>query len=412
MPSDRPRRILAIQLRRLGDVILTTPALRALREGWPEARITVLTERPFDEVLAGNTALDEIRIHRRGALSSVICGARLGRDRFDAVLDFHGNPTSARLALQTGARLRIGWAHRFRRLAYTRALPIPRGGKPRHTALAQLDLVGALTGECPGRGWPKEAGRAGIAGKVAGSGRPGGAADAARPEIFVTGEELAQGRRTLARAGIPPGTPFLAAAPASRRAYKEWPAQSFAEALARFQAATGAPIVLVGGPGEETLLRTVAECWSGRVSRAAAGGDQAAGGADQAARRADQAAGGAVPGPPQPALPMVWFHTVRSLIGCLASSAAFFGPDGGARQIAEALGVPTLGLFGPQEPAVWTRLSSRHRAVSGKRPDCAIRCSRVQAPCACLAAVDPARVAGDLIGLWRDEVAAAGSERT
>ena len=358
MPSDPPRRILAIQLRRLGDLILTTPALRALKEGWPRARITVLTERPFDDVLAGNPAVDEVLLHQRGALSSLACGAGLRRGRFDVVLDFHGNPSSARLAWQTGAPLRIGWAHRLRRLAYTRALPLSPAGPPRHTALAHLDLVRALAEAHPGRPWSESTGG---------------------PELFVTGRELADGRDLAAQAGLQPATPFLAAAPASRRAYKEWPAGSFAEVLSRFHQATGAPILLLGGPGEDAMLEAVAAGWLERLP-------------------------GRTPLVARPS-------TVRSLIGCLAGSAAFFGPDGGARQIAEALGVPTLGLFGPQEPAVWTRLSSRHRAVSGRRSDCRIRCSRIQAPCACLAAVDPARVAAELIGLWREEVVAAAGRR-
>jgi ADP-heptose:LPS heptosyltransferase len=380
VPSDPPRRILAIQLRRLGDLILTTPALRALKEGWPRARITVLTERPFDDVLAGNPAVDEVWLHRRGALSSLACGAGLRRARFDVVLDFHGNPSSARLAWQTGAPLRIGWAHRLRRLAYTRALPLSPDGPARHTALAHLDLVRAMAGTHPGRPWS------------------GGTAG---PELFVTGLELAEGRDVAARAGIPPGVPFLAAAPASRRAYKEWPRESFAEVLGRFHHATGAPILLIGGPGEDAMLEAVAARWSERMS-----GWRPPGASPPA--DAPAAAAGSPVDPYPPALPAARLSTVRSLIGCLAGSAAFFGPDGGARQIAEALGVPTLGLFGPQEPAVWTRLSSRHRAVSGRRPDCRIRCSRVQAPCACLAGVDPAGVAAELIGLWRGEVGAAG----
>jgi heptosyltransferase-3 len=58
LPS-RPR-ILVVALRRIGDVLLTTPLLRSLRRAWPEARIEALVFADTAEILAGNSDLDAI----------------------------------------------------------------------------------------------------------------------------------------------------------------------------------------------------------------------------------------------------------------------------------------------------------------------------------------------------------------
>jgi ADP-heptose:LPS heptosyltransferase len=303
------RRLLAVQLKRLGDLVLARPALRAMAASG--ARVTLLTSAPFDQALRLDPWLDEIRLHPPGWASSIRFGASLARDRFDAAIDFEGGTTSARLAWQSGAPVRIGWRLRGRRLAYTTSLPAREDAPPRHTSDRKMDLVRAL----------------GIDGTVH-----------ATP-LVLTADERAAGR---ARLGVPGA---LVALPASRRDYKRWPPERTARLLDDFVTATGAPVVLAGGPGENDQLEAVAT----RMAR-------------------------------RPPVHVV--DGIRPLMGFLTAARAVVAPDGGARQLAEALDVPSLALFGPQEPAHWTRLGSRHRAVRGRRADCAGACRSLAAPCA------------------------------
>ena len=55
--------LLLIQLRRIGDVMMTTPALRALRKSFPDATISFLTESPSDQVFKHNPHLDHLLVY-------------------------------------------------------------------------------------------------------------------------------------------------------------------------------------------------------------------------------------------------------------------------------------------------------------------------------------------------------------
>src|SRR6476659_8389452 len=57
---DNPQKILVIQLKRAGDVLLTTPVPKILRLRWPEARIDFLTDPPFAPLLALNPTINVI----------------------------------------------------------------------------------------------------------------------------------------------------------------------------------------------------------------------------------------------------------------------------------------------------------------------------------------------------------------
>lgn len=338
-PADGPAGdILVLQLKRLGDLLLALPALHALREAAPALRVTLVTEAPFVDVLGPAPPADEILRHPRGALASIAFGRTLARRRFRAAVDFQGSVTSARLAWQSRAPLRIGWDLRFRRLLYTAPVPRPPRTPPRHTADQKLDLLRGLGAALPGR--------------------------APHVPLRPTAAERAAADDLLRGVGLAPGAPFLLAAPASRREYKRWAPASFADVLDRFRVATGSPVLLAGGPGEADQVTAVAQAMAGPT-------------------------------------PQVVVEGLRRFLAALSRATVVVAPDGGARQMAEAAGTATLALFGPQVPGHWTRLSERHAAIAGRRPECRRRCARGSAPCACLAAVPPSEVADALVALWR-----------
>src|SRR4051812_1158804 len=84
--SERPR-ILVITLRRLGDVLLTTPLLRTLRGRWPGAKLDTLVFRGSDGILQGNTDLNCVVImpQRPSAWESLVLIGQLWR-RYDLVI--------------------------------------------------------------------------------------------------------------------------------------------------------------------------------------------------------------------------------------------------------------------------------------------------------------------------------------
>jgi len=119
MDIAAPRSILVVQLRRLGDVILTTPALEALKKRYPEARLDFLVEAPGAEAVAGQPAIDEVLVYdAEGALGALRWALKVRARRYDWVIDFLANPRTALLTALSGAKVKAGPAHVARRWAY------------------------------------------------------------------------------------------------------------------------------------------------------------------------------------------------------------------------------------------------------------------------------------------------------
>src|SRR5688572_5885423 len=117
-------RIVLIRLRQIGDVIFTTPAIHAIRERFPHARIAYVVEPVAAPVVQGNPHLDEVIVApRTGGLTGIRedlrLGARLRRDRYDLTIDFHGGPRASLLTWLSGAPLRVGYEVVGRSWMYT-----------------------------------------------------------------------------------------------------------------------------------------------------------------------------------------------------------------------------------------------------------------------------------------------------
>jgi len=104
----------------IGDVLLNTPVVRALRQHYPQSYLAYCTEPIAAQVLRGNPWLDDILIQPRPATwrQQLAMVARVRQQRFDLVIDLMGNPRSALLTLLSGARHRLAFARFPRSLCY------------------------------------------------------------------------------------------------------------------------------------------------------------------------------------------------------------------------------------------------------------------------------------------------------
>ncbi|MBI4421730.1 MAG: glycosyltransferase family 9 protein [Gemmatimonadetes bacterium] len=209
-------RVLIVRFGSLGDVILTTPLLRALRGAHPAATITFVTQRAYAPILDGNPRLDRVVALEPGeSLRSL--AARLAGDRFDHRLDLHGS-----------LRSRL-----FRHL-------VPgawRGYSKRRAARWRLVWFGGH-GASPGAPVAEQYFAAARDLDVLPDGRPA--------EVFPSGAA-----RRAAQALAPDG--FVALAPGARHRTKRWPAAHW-RALAERLLAAGRRVVAVGSDGERDLL--------------------------------------------------------------------------------------------------------------------------------------------------------------
>jgi predicted lipopolysaccharide heptosyltransferase III len=112
-------KILLLQLKRIGDLVLTTPAIVALRESLPDAHITLAVSNECAELLPAISSVDRTLIARRNLRDLGLFSSVAGK-RFDYCIDFTRNDRSAFLTLLSGAHRRIA-SYRVRDQSKTRA---------------------------------------------------------------------------------------------------------------------------------------------------------------------------------------------------------------------------------------------------------------------------------------------------
>ncbi len=113
-------RILLLQLKRIGDLILTTPAIAALRERFPEAEMTIVVSSECAALLPAISGVDRILMARRN-LSDLAAFLTVAGNKFEYCIDFTRNDRSAFLAFLSKARKRIV-SYRVRDQSKSRAL--------------------------------------------------------------------------------------------------------------------------------------------------------------------------------------------------------------------------------------------------------------------------------------------------
>jgi lipopolysaccharide heptosyltransferase II len=295
-----PQRILLVRLRLLGDVVLTTPLIRALRRRFPRAHLAYLVEPAAAPAVGHNAHLDDLIVapKRRGArrwLDDARLAAKLRRGRYDLVIDLHGGPRAAWLAWATGAPVRVGYTIKGRTWMYTHAVPRADDLQPRHSVLNQWDLLAPL-------------------------GIPAG--DPARDAIEI-GEDPAAVRRVdakLAGLGIGPEHAIVVIHVSAGNPFRRWPAEAFASLAARLASADERRrVVLTSGPSEAEAAGRVAAAARNRLE-----GQEY-----------------------RVVTPDLDVAELRALTG---RAAVYIGGDSGPLHVASATTTPIVALFGPTLP--------------------------------------------------------------
>ncbi len=317
-PSDLSgvRRVLVLRHRAAGDLLLTTPALRALHAGLPAATIDILVSRGTDALLYHNPDVSRVvTLDRRSLWSQGSRYAWLLRGGYDLVLDMVSNPRSALMTAMTRAPIRVGYDIPGRRRAYTVRVPReplgPEGPVARYAPEASLDLVRAL----------------GIA--------PRGLS----LTLHVSPEARARMDGWLHDAGLG-ARPVAACLPSGTWPAKTWIPERFAAVMDSL-CETADPLWL-WGPGEEALAR---EC---------------------AARMKNSSTVGPSAG---------W----EDLAALVQRCAILVSNDSGPKHLAVALGVPTVTVFGPTHPGAWQPPSGPHIAVEARGLAC-LHCNHTECP--------------------------------
>ncbi len=143
---ENVNRVLVVRLRSIGDTVLTTPSLFALKRFLPRASIDILLEDWVAPVLDKHPHVDNVLTITKGSTASRARMIwRLRANRYDVVYNLHGGTTATFLSRATGAKYRVGYAsYQYSRL-HNHAAPSPLviwSREKLHSAEQQLALLG------------------------------------------------------------------------------------------------------------------------------------------------------------------------------------------------------------------------------------------------------------------------------
>ena len=298
-PPRTAARILILKPCCLGDVILATPVIGAMRMAYPHAQIdfavgawsrSVVAHHPHVHAILDTGAVGQ---GRYGWSDLRQLAERVRAGRYDLCLTLDRSPRVSVVPWLAGVPLRAGLDSRGRGFAHNIRVPVPA---VRYEPELYLDVARAVTGQSPHR-------------------RP----DVERPLFVPTAEERAKAAQVLAQAGalVVAVHPGGGSNPGTVLTAKRWAPERFAQVANRIAGRYGATVALVGTRSDAPLTAAV-----------------------RGAMRA-------------PSLDLTGQLDLGELGALYERCALMLGNDTGAMHLANAVGTPVVALYGPSDPRVY-----------------------------------------------------------
>ena len=286
--TTTPEHLMVVMPSWIGDIVMATPALRALKEAHPKMRITATIRPGLRPILEGAPFVDAIEeAGFRGLLGPVKDGRRLAKLAPDTALLFPNSPRSALFARVSGSTRRIGYATQGRRWLLTDPIDPIKARKGTSTPTTTLDDYARLVEEAFGIEVRDRT-----------------------PRLGLSEEQRSAGDRLLE--GV--DGPFVVLNPGANREDKRWSAESFAAVADDLRSNREVTILVNGSPAEAELITRVVElARPGLIDLPARGG------------------------------------SIAALKSVISRSELLITNDTGPRHLAAGLGTPSVVLFGPTD---------------------------------------------------------------
>jgi ADP-heptose:LPS heptosyltransferase len=305
-----PKKILAVKLRALGDTVLMTAPLLELRSAYPNAEIHVVVTKNWESLLRNHPAVDKIWFYERHkeatsrAKNIAKLALRLRKEKFDVAVNFHASPSSSALCYAVGAKTRSIHFHGHKDKNRYSNVIIPGKGILKPAIERDMDTIRALDLQIP-------------EGKL--------------PKIFLTEEEITQARRRLQQLDLK--GPILCIGIGASRDTKMWPLDRFASIAVRWVDQTKGSVIVLNGKDETHLSQKFFSHVDDKVVRWYS----------DPKRRSEV----------RESIQNKTEIELRLMSAIFSLSRAYLGNDSGPKHIAVASGLPTLTLFGPEDPFEW-----------------------------------------------------------
>jgi len=282
-------KILLIQYKPIGDVLLSTPLIKVLKKNYPNSEITFLTGPAASQVLENNPHLDNILIFDKNGkdiIGGFLYFLRLRKYNFDLAIDIQGNFSTAWASFFSGAQLRVGYNLRGRRYLYNKK--VSNITEDRYSSLKKFILLKRI----------------------------GIFEEEEKPEIFLTEKETEFGKNVLNKLNVKEDDFIISVSPVSKRQARRWTKEGFAKLSDILISDYKAKVIMHWGPGEFDYVSDIVNKMNEKPVL----------------------------------LPKT---CVREMASVIVKSKLMITNDNGPKHIAVALGVPTVTIFGPTNPKVW-----------------------------------------------------------
>ncbi|MFZ1985082.1 MAG: glycosyltransferase family 9 protein [Desulfatitalea sp.] len=298
-----------IQLGDIGDVVLSLPCVRALKDNFPKAQVVVAVRskaRELIEICPWADDVISIEQPQLGIMATIgyhiAFFRRLGTFRFDLVLDLRAGTRGAVLARFSGAAIRVGFYSTkepfWRNLAFTHLKPFMPDPNCHQSMFYQnlltecgIDILHRL------------------------------------PKIVVPTEFTQQARQLLSRHNVDSNKQIIAVHPFALWRYKEWPLQKTTELVQRLTTGTHRTTLIIGAPSERERAQSIVDQCNGQAVNLAG-------------------------------------ETGLSMLAAIIQQCMLLiGMDSALGHISAAVSTPCVIIFGPGKPGVWAPLGELSRIV-------------------------------------------------
>ncbi len=298
LKKDKTQNILIRVPNWLGDSMMSTPAVSAVKKMFPKAKVTILAKIVFRDFWKSFPGVDHVLVLEKGMGGFFRNISKLKSGSFDTAVILPTSFSAAFLPFAADIPERIGWGGEGRDLFLTRLVPHPEP-RQKHLVLEYLDLVNQ-----------------GLEGSLAGIKK-------VKLECEIT-PDAERGLKTVwADMGVPEKKGYIALAPgATFGAAKRWPLPYWQELISRLLKERSESFLILGGLEEEVYLKPLL---AGR------------------------------PDVETPRLHLLAGRTTPSILAAMLSRCKLLVTnDTGPMHVAAAVGTPTVALFGSTSPT-WTR---------------------------------------------------------
>jgi heptosyltransferase-2 len=303
------KNILIVRTDRIGDVVLTTPAIKALREAFPGARLTILVSPVTKELVGGNELLDEVLIDDRHGVHKGLGGylkivSMIKKQKFDLAVNYHTKKRTNLLCFLAGIPLRTGYKNSKFGFLLNRPVTDERHLGKKHEAQYCLDVLREI----------------------------GVNAEDLTLYLPVRKDALMWVDHLKIKHALTKHDRVIAVHCGASDPAKQWPAKNFAQVIDSVHKRFASKVILIGSFEERRISQEVISLCRGSV------------------------------------IDVTGETTIAQLAALLSQCSLLISNDSGPVHMAAGVGIPVVSIFTRNQPGInperWRPLGGRSRVVS------------------------------------------------